>query len=279
MIQTRYERGDANLSRMVHEKKNINHKNPIPGTTTTTASNKQEEGHRPHGALIKSVVYGGLDGILTSFAIVAGAVGGGFSVGTMMVLGISGAFSEAIAMGLGDALSAKAEQEHVLQERQREFWEYDKYLEGEIAEMIALYMEKGMSREDAETVVNLIAPHRAFFVDIMTVEELGLQLPDPDDNPWKDGLVTFTSFVFFSSIPLLGYCVLPFTHLTSHQLLVGASLITLCTLFLLGAIKSMFSPKTWLRSGLEMVGIGSLVALLAYWVAAFSREYFLVVQQ
>ena len=138
---------------------------------------KQEEGHRPNGELIKSVVYGGLDGILTTFALVSGAAGSNMPTSVILILGFAGAFADGLSMGLGDALSAKAEAEHVFQERNREFWEYDHYLDGEIAEMVELYVQKGMSRQDAETVVNLMAPHRSFFVEIMTVEELGLTIP------------------------------------------------------------------------------------------------------
>ena len=235
----------------------------------------QEEGHRPNGDLIKSVVYGGLDGILTTFALVGGAAGSQTSIPVILILGFAGAFADGLAMGLGDTLSAKAEIEHVLHERNREFWEYDHYLEGEIAEMIELYVARGMSREDAETVIKLMAPHRSFFVEIMTVEELGLSIPDEDDNPWKDGFVTLTSFVVFGTVPLLGFSIIPLLvpHITDHELFVAALALTIMALFVLGAIKSMFSAKTALRSGFEMVAIGLFVASVAYYIGKVTDEW------
>lgn len=236
---------------------------------------KQEEGHKPNGELIKSIVFGGLDGILTTFALVSGAAGANMSTSVILILGFAGAFADGLSMGLGDALSEKAEAEHVIQERNREFWEYDHYQEGEIAEMIELYVSKGMTKSDAETIVHLMAPHRAFFVDLMTIEELGLNLPDMDSNPWKDGFVTFASFVVFGTVPLLGFCVFPFLfpHISSHSLFVIACMLTVCTLALLGAVKSMFSSKTAFRSALEMVSVGSLIAILAYFIGEATNEW------
>ena len=174
-------------------------------------------------------------------------------------------------MGLGDALSNKAENEHALRERQREFWEYDHYLEGEMSEMVQFYVDKGMSRPDAVEVVNLIAPHRAFFVDIMTIEELGLQLPNEDENPWKDGFVTFVSFVVFACLPLLVYAFLPLAFEVDN-IFFAACFVTFFALFVLGGVKSLFSSKTWYRSGFEMSAIGGSVALIAYIIGAFTAK-------
>eukprot|EP00966_Prymnesium_polylepis_P240705 5566630-Prymnesium_polylepis.1 len=48
---------------------------------------KNDEKHSKGGAFIKSIVYGGLDGIVTTFAVVAGAAGGGFGPNVVIVMG------------------------------------------------------------------------------------------------------------------------------------------------------------------------------------------------
>ena len=68
-----------------------------------------------------------------------------------------------------------------------------------------------------------------------------LQVPDPDDNPWVDGFVTFCSFVFFGTIPLLGYACLYTLQLTATTLFGIAVALTAITLFLLGVLKAKFS--------------------------------------
>lgn len=93
-----------------------------------------------------------------------------------------------------------------------------------------------------------------------------LQLPDEDDNVWKDGLVTFLSFTLFGAMPLLVYCIFPFAfpHIDSSVLFGVACGLTALTLFVLGVLKSIFSVHTWWYSGGEMVLIGATVSAAAY---------------
>ena len=55
-----------------------------------------------------------------------------------------------------------------------------------------------------------MAKYPGFFVNVMMNEELELQVPDPDDSPWKSGFVTFAAFVVFGVVPLLGYTSPPY---------------------------------------------------------------------
>ena len=125
-----------------------------------------------------SPVFGGLDGILTSFAIVAGSAGGSLSPSVVLVLGFSNVFADALSMGVGEFLSSKAHNEWVLSERKREQWELENYPEGEIQEMIDIYVQRGMSLPDATMVISRMSKYPEFFVDIMMAEELQLQVPE-----------------------------------------------------------------------------------------------------
>lgn len=81
-----------------------------------------DETHDSVGDYVKSMIFGGLDGILTSFAIVAGAAGGRLPVQVVLVLGFSNIFADAFSMGMGEYLSSKAHNEFVLKEKERETW-------------------------------------------------------------------------------------------------------------------------------------------------------------
>jgi VIT1/CCC1 family predicted Fe2+/Mn2+ transporter len=89
------------------------------------------------------MVFGAMDGILTSFGIVASIFGSDLSAKTVILLGFSNVIADGIAMGVGDSLSTKAENDHALAEKKREEWEYDNCREGEVKEMVDLYVEKG----------------------------------------------------------------------------------------------------------------------------------------
>ncbi|KAM3570727.1 hypothetical protein VYU27_007226 [Nannochloropsis oceanica] len=250
--QHAYRLNDIEASRLIHEQK--------------FEAKNHDETHDAVGDYVKSMIFGGLDGILTSFAIVAGAAGGGLPVEVVMVLGFSNIFADAFSMGMGEYLSSKAHNEFVLKEKERESWELQNFREGEIKEMIDIYVERGMEADDAEDVVRKMSKYDNFFVNVMMVEELGLQVPDPDDDIVKEGVVMFLAFAGFGAMPLLGYALIPlcFPHFGPKALFNVACIVTALTLFVMGAVKSKFSTRGWLHSGMEMLVLGGVCALMAY---------------
>mmetsp|Transcript_11651 Transcript_11651/g.24563 ORF Transcript_11651/g.24563 Transcript_11651/m.24563 type:complete len:279 (-) Transcript_11651:2657-3493(-) len=231
------------------------------------------EMHQTEGGFLKPLIFGGLDGILTSFAIVAGAAGGSMPVPVVLVLGFSNIFADALAMGVGEFLSSKAENEWILSERRRENWEMENYPEGEIKEMIDIYVDRGMKHEDAKLVIETMAKYKDFFVDIMMTEELNLQVPEEDHKTesMKEGVVMFCSFASFGSLPLLGYVLIPlaFPNLGEEILFTTACVVTGMVLFLMGCVKSNFSASHWFTCGLETLLLGGACATAAYTIGQF----------
>ena len=105
------------------------------------------------GGYVKHIIFGGLDGILTSFSIVAGAVGAHLSPVAILAMGISNVLADALSMGAGEYLSSSAYNNYVRREMERETWELENYPEGEVMEMIDLFVRRGMARDDAEAVI------------------------------------------------------------------------------------------------------------------------------
>lgn len=60
---------------------------------------------------LKEFVYGGIDGAVTTFAVVAGATGARFDVKILLVLGFANLIADGFSMGVGSYLSTKSEQE------------------------------------------------------------------------------------------------------------------------------------------------------------------------
>lgn len=249
-----YEGLDAEASRDFHDKRTDLHTN--------------EEQHQTEGGLLKPIIFGGLDGILTAFAIVAGAAGGALSPNVVLILGFSNIFADALSMGVGEFLSSKAENEWILSERTREEWEMNNYPEGEIKEMIDIYESRGMTHEDAKFVIERMAKYKDFFIDVMMKEELQLQVPEDDHvmESFQEGIVMFCSFAVFGSFPLLGYVIIPtmFPNLGSDILFTAACVVTGIVLFAMGCVKSIFSSSKWYFSGLETLLLGGACATLAY---------------
>lgn len=261
-----YASGDANASAIAHGS---------DGGDASLIHRAAPEHHSKQGEFIKSVVLGGLDGIVTTFAVVSGATGGGLSTGVILVLGFSNIFADALSMGVGDALSTKAENEYILQEKKREEWELENYPDGEIREMVELFMSKGMSREDAQLVNERCAKYPNLFVDMMMQMELNLKVPDEDDNPWKDGFVTFCAFVVFGTFPLLTYVIFDTDTMSKDDLFLVSCVISAVMFFILGVLKTKFSIQKWWAGGLEILFMGGATASVAYLIGWLVEDVFL----
>jgi VIT1/CCC1 family predicted Fe2+/Mn2+ transporter len=264
-IRSAFDQNDAEASRLYHKTK-----------TTAAAAAASEDGHQTEGgSLLKPIIFGGLDGILTSFAIVAGAAGGRLPPSVVLILGFSNIFADAVAMGVGEFLSSKAENEWILSEREREEWELENYRDGEIAEMIEIYEQKGLSHDDAAAVINTMAKYKDFFVDLMMAQELELKVPDANHvkESMQEGVVMFCSFAFFGALPLLGYVVVPaaFPRASEEVLFGTACVVTGLVLFFMGCVKSWFSPHHWTVTGLETLLLGGACASVAYGIGQFVK--------
>jgi len=132
-----YETGDEALAAKIHEKASI-------------AAAATEEHGSASSKFIGSLVYGGLDGIITTFAVVSGVAGAQLDPGIVIILGLANLFGDGFSMATGAYLSSKSEKEYYQREREREAWEVDHFPEGEKAELIEIYLSQGYPLEDAE---------------------------------------------------------------------------------------------------------------------------------
>ncbi len=231
------------------------------------------------GDYIKSVLFGGLDGICTVFVCVATIIilsTGHVPMIYVLIIGIAKLLSGAISMGIGDFMSSKAEVDLIKLERKRELWECENFIRGEMDEMADIYVEKGLKKETALRIVELMSKNKKAFVDVMMVQELGLVADYDSWYPLKSGLINFSSFMLFGSIPLLIYVVTTIVDSVGKQNVnkldqngifyidVG---ITLFTLIVMGGIKSKFSSQHFLVSVLFTIVVGIIAAGSGYLVA------------
>lgn len=246
-----YRRSDADASKAAH-------------------TPQAEERHQhEHGQYVKSAVYGGLDGIITTFAVVAGVAGAALSPAIVLILGFANLIADGLSMAIGDYLSTKAELDYGKAERRRETWEVENYPEGEKREMVELYVAKGMTEEDARTVVDIFARHKSTWVDVMMIEELGIV--ETDESPWRNALVTFFSFALFGLVPLLAYVAVQVVPVLKIPTFPIACLMTAATLFALGALKVRITGRSWFKSGMETLLVGGTAAVAAYAIGMLLR--------
>ena len=180
-IQQAYHKKDGEASKKYHQIKD----------------NLEEYHKTPGSDVIKSIIFGGLDGIITIFSIICSGYASNLTDNTIIILGFSNILAAAISMGHGDYFSEKTEQDYIKDQYRREQWEMDNYREGEIIEMKQIYKETyKIPLKDTNLILDTMANHKALFVDHMMVLELGLLPPDLTVNPIKNGIVTFLSFYY-----------------------------------------------------------------------------------
>jgi VIT1/CCC1 family predicted Fe2+/Mn2+ transporter len=177
--------------------------NQIP---TTIVSSRGSLHREPSGTrqvaqhYLRDLVYGANDGIITTFAVVAGVAGGALSGQAVLIVGAANLFADGLSMGVGNYLGIR-------------------------------------SQESARAAQGL---------------------PEEEASPSRHGLATFIAFVLAGAVPLLPYVVTPADSLR----LSTAS--TAAALFGVGALRSLVTVDRWWWAGLEMLGLGVLVAAAAY---------------
>ena len=215
------------------------------------------------------LVYGGLDGIITTFAVVSGVAGADLETGIIIILGIANLIADGFSMATGAYLSAKSENEFYEYERSRELWEVEHFPEGERAELLEVYKEQGYPEADAQQLLEIVSQDKQRWVDAMMVSELGLM--KAERNPLWNGLATLVAFIIAGSVPLLVYFVglqVPISGSISFPISIG---LTALALFGLGAAKVAITRQNPWRGGLEMLLVGGLAAGVAFVIGSLLR--------
>jgi VIT1/CCC1 family predicted Fe2+/Mn2+ transporter len=219
----------------------------------------------PHHNYIRDWVYGGIDGSVTTFAVVSGVVGANLSPVVILILGFANLVADGFSMAASNYLGTRAEQGGLKHLEVIEYRHIDAAPEGEREEVRQIYREKGFEGEELERVVDLITSDRARWVQTMLTEEYGL--PREVRSPWFAALSTFGAFVLCGLVPIM-----PFIFGVKGAF--GSSLLLTCTVFfIIGSVKARWSTSSWWRSGLETFLVGSIAAGLAYAVGVALKPW------
>lgn len=216
---------------------------------------------------LKQIIYGGNDGIVTTFAIVAGFAGanaegiaqiGGVAV---LIFGLANLFADAVSMGLGEFLSSRSAHDLYRARRSRRIQRITTQPGPSINELSETLIQKGLPQAEANQVANQLTKAPQLMAEMLLWHKHSVQPPE-DDNPALNGLVTFVSFVLFGSLPLLPYLL----READAQSLTLSATATLTALTALGLLRWVATGNRLRVSVLETVGVGSLCAGVAYGV-------------
>lgn len=225
------------------------------------------ESHKKYAQFLEDAVYAANDGIITTFAVVAGVTGAALQPFVILILGLANLLADGFSMASGNFLGAQSASQVYRAERKREEWEMLHKRHAERQEIEDILGSKGYSGEKLQKMTGLIMENENFAVDFMMVWELGLEEPS-EGHALRGAVVTFFSFVGAGAIPLIPYV---FSSLFGTSSFFFAVLLTALALFAVGAARVYFTERNVLFSGLEMLAVGGIAASIAYGVGAFLR--------
>jgi len=234
-----------------------------------TKSPKLEHGHSPEqvaqrirsgprASYLRDLVYGGIDGGVTTFAVVAGVVGADLSSRIILILGTANLLADGFSMAAANFTSLRTEIDEYNKLRDMEQRHIELEPDGEREEIRQIYENKGFKGQLLETAVETITKDPQRWIETMMTEEHGHSRPLR--TPLKSALATFAAFVICGSVPLIPFVIgMPASILT-------ACVVTGLTFFAIGSLRSLWSVYSLWKTGAETAAIGLGAAGVAYLV-------------
>ena len=210
------------------------------------------------GKYLSDIVFASNDGIITTFAVVAGVAGAGLTSAVVIVLGIANLLADGASMGLGNYLGRKSEKGFIRQLRKKEAWEIENIPKKEKQEIRDIFINKGFQGADLDRAVDIITSNKQVWIDTMLKDELGV-IDDENSIPHSHGIVTFFSFTIAGSLPLLPYLIPNLENLFRWSIIT-----TFLSLYVIGALRYKLADSKWWIAGFEMMLVGGIAAVIAY---------------
>ena len=208
------------------------------------------------GGWLRAATFGAMDGLVTNIALIAGVGGGGVAPRTLVLTGVAGLVAGAISMGLGEYTSVRSQNEQVGAEVAKERRELERHPEAEARELSDAWVARGLPRDLADQVADVLRRNPEEALRVHVREELGVDA-DERPSPWTAAISSFLCFSVGAVIPLLPY-LLGWENLWVALGVGGAGL------FAAGAIVARFTGRRWWASGVRQLVLGAAAAGATY---------------
>lgn len=216
---------------------------------------------------IGDAIYGVNDGLGAIFGIIAGVAGYTANSHTILISGFFGAIASTLSMGAGAWLSTKSENELLENSLEKAKAEIANNRDRELEILSLMYEVKGFDEIDAIRIAQTIARDEGRFLETMAQEKHGIH-ESSRGNPWSSAVSGAISTFIGAIVPLI-----PFFFLSGLRALVVAAIVSLAAHFVVGALKSIVTVRSWWSSGVEMTYAGIIVGVLSYLLGVFGNTF------
>ena len=207
---------------------------------------------------LRATIFGVSDGLVSNLSLVMGVAGASAQPSFILLAGIAGLLAGGASMAAGEYISMQSQRELFERQIALEKAELEAMPEEEQKELAALYMVKGFTREEADTIAARMFEDPKTALDTLVREELGLD-PDELGSPWGAAIGSFLAFCIGAIIP-----VLPYLFGGGTTAFVLSFVLSLAALFLVGAGVSLLTGRSLLFSGFRQMGLGAAAAAVTY---------------
>ncbi len=213
-------------------------------------------------SVLRPVVFGGNDGLVSNLALVMGVAGANPAPGIIVLAGIAGLLAGAFSMGVGEYISVKSQQELLAYQLAFQRHQLREASEQERQILIGIYRDRGFTDQEAATFVDRVFADPEAATRLLIFEEVGLDARSIG-SPWTAGIGSFFAFTLGALIPLVPYL------LASGGLAFGLSLVlSLAALFVLGVGVSIMTHRSPLLTGLRQLALGGIAAAVTFGVGS-----------
>lgn len=207
---------------------------------------------------LRAAVFGVNDGLISNLSLILGVAGANAEPKFIVLAGVAGLLAGAFSMGTGEFVSVGSQRDVFKHQIQLEKDELELYPEEEMEELALIYEARGIPKEDATKLSELLIRNPKTALDTLAREELGLN-PDELGSPMGAMLSSFFSFALGAFIPMLPF----FMPLNAWQLYWSIGLSGL-TLFFIGAVLSLFTNRNAWLGGFKMLLIGAASGAITF---------------
>jgi vacuolar iron transporter family protein len=213
--------------------------------------------HKP--SYLADSILGGIDGCVTTMAVVASVAGAGLPAAVAFVLGLASLVADAFSMAVSNYQAVKSGHDARDRVRRQEERHIEQEPDGERTEIRIIFENKGFEGETLDRIVDTITSDRRRWVDMMIQEEYGMPLHGP--SPLIAGFATFSVFILVGSMPLIPFMI---PALTGGSLFVSSAAVAGFALFGIGYVKGIVLDMPRWRAGLETLLMGGGAAIIAF---------------
>jgi predicted membrane protein (TIGR00267 family) len=213
----------------------------------------------------RDIILGVNDGLVSTFLLIAGVVGGGLSVRFVLLTGIAGAIAGAVSMSTGEWLATRSQEDAYDREVALEMVHLKHYRDDEVAQLDDMLASIGLGGDALQVAKDYIAEEDERMLKTMSVLEFGL-IEDERRSPWLAAFFSGGLFVM-GALP----SVVPFMIVTNANAgLLWAGWLTAIGLFVVGIVKGQATKTGLARSGIQNLVVSLSGAILSY---AVGRAY------